>query len=116
MDLFSWQNMQNTHLSFSVKPTSALSAQIDYYAYWIADNNDAWYRSNGITTVRPLSAASKNASNYEGSELDFIVTWNVNRYFQVQGGYAHFFAGGYLLDTGTNDDANFGYIMATFKF
>ena len=116
MDLFSWQNMQNAHLSFSVRPAKALTAQIDYYACWSANNNDLWYRTNGLTSVRALTADAQNASNYRGSELDFIVTWNVNKHVQVQGGYAHFFAGRYLSDTGTSDDANFGYVMATLKF
>ncbi|MDR3404893.1 MAG: alginate export family protein [Chthoniobacter sp.] len=116
MDMFSWQNMQDAHVSVSVQPTKALTAQVDYYAHWLANNNDAWYRANGINTVRPLNAAAKDAGNYQGSEVDFILTWNVKKYFQVQGGYAHFFAGSYLSDTGAHDDADFGYVQALFKF
>ncbi len=116
MDMFSWQNMQDAHLSVSVKPCKDVTAQVDYYAHWLANNNDAWYRSNGLSTVRPLNAAAQDAGSYQGSELDLILTWNVRKYFQIQGGYAHFFAGNYLTDTGANDDANFGYIMATLNF
>jgi len=116
MDLFSWQNMQNAHLSFSVKPVKSVTASIDYYAYWLANNNDAWYRSNGVVAVRPLNTAAENASNFEGQELDFVVTWNVKKYFQIQGGFAHFFAGDYLANTGAHSDANFGYGMITLNF
>jgi len=116
MDLFSWQNMHDAHVSFSVKPAKPLTAQVDYYAHWIANNDDAWYRSNGLATVRPLNAAARNARSYQGSELDFILTWDVMKNIQLQGGYAHFFAGSYLEDTGAHDDANFGYVMATLKF
>ncbi len=116
MDLFSWQNMEDAHLSVSVQPTKSLTAEVGYYAHWLANTNDAWYRSNGVVTVRPVNAAAQNASSYQGSELDFILTWNAKKYLQIQGGYAHFFAGAYLKDTGTYDDANFGYIQATLKF
>lgn len=116
MDLFSWQNMQDVHATFSVQPTKTITAQVDYYAHWLADNNDAWYRSNGISTVRPLSAAAQNAGTYQGSEIDVILTWKPKKWFQLQGGYAHFFAGDYLKATGAHDDANFGYVMTTFKF
>jgi len=116
MDLFSWQNMHDAHVSFSVKPAKTLTAQIDYYAHWIANNNDVWYRSNGLTAVRPLDASARSARSYQGSELDFILTWDVMKNIQLQGGYAHFFAGSYLEDTGAHDDANFGYVMATLKF
>jgi hypothetical protein len=116
MDMFSWQNMQDAHVSVSVKPAKSLTAQVDYYAHWLANNNDAWYRSNGISTVRPLNVAAQDAGNYQGSELDFILTWNARKYLQIQGGYAHFFAGTYLKDTGAHDDANFGYVMTTLIF
>ena len=116
MDMFSWQNMQDAHVSVSVKPAKTLAAEAGYYAHWLANNNDAWYRSNGINTVRPLNAAAQNAGNYQGSEVDVLVTWNPKKYFQVQGGYAHFFAGQYLKDTGAHDAADFGYVQMLIAF
>jgi hypothetical protein len=116
MDMFSWQNMEDSHLSVSVNPTKSLTTEVGYYAHWLASTNDAWYRANGINTVRPVNAAARNAGSYQGSELDLILTWNVKKYLQIQGGYAHFFAGSYLTDTGAHDDANFGYVQATLKF
>ena len=66
--------------------------------------------------MRPLTPAAQNASSYEGSELDVVLTWNVKKYLQIQGGYAHFFAGSYLKDTGAHGDANFGYVQAMLTF
>jgi hypothetical protein len=116
MDLFSWQNMQDVHVSVSVQPFKTLNAEVGYYAHWLANNNDAWYRANGLVAVRPLNATAENASPYQGSELDAILTWSPRKYFQLQGGYAHFFAGNYLKDTGAHDDANFGYVQMLIKF
>ena len=42
MDLFSWQNMEDAHLSVSVQPTKSLTAEVGYYAHWLANTNDAW--------------------------------------------------------------------------
>ena len=47
-----------------------------------------------------MNAAAQNAGNYQGSELDLILTWNAKKYLQIQGGYAHFFAGNYLTGHG----------------
>lgn len=116
MDLFAWQNMQNAALSFRVSPAKAVTAQLDYRAAFLATNEDVWYRSNTVTAVRPLNAAARDASKFLGQELDFILTWNVNPHVNVQAGYAHFFAGSYLADTGASDDADFGYLMTTFTF
>lgn len=117
MDTFSWQNMNNAMISARVSPVKSLTAQLDYNAFWLATDGDVWYRANGLTAVRPLSAVGgRNVSNYAGSELDFVVTWDANKHLQFQGGYSHFFAGGYLKDTGAHDDADFGYLQATINF
>jgi hypothetical protein len=116
MDVFAWQNLHNAMLSFKVSPAKNVTAQVDYNAFWLADTNDSWYRANGITTVRPLNATSRAASDYCGSEVDFIVTWNPCKSVQIQGGYSHFFAGDYLKGTGFASDADFGYVQATITF
>ncbi|MEO6787349.1 MAG: alginate export family protein [Chthoniobacteraceae bacterium] len=116
MDVFSWQNLQNAMLSFKVTPVKDVTMQLDYNAFWLADTNDTWYRANGLNVVRPLNATSKKASDYCGSEVDFIVKWKVNRFLAVQAGYSHFVSGDYLKSTGFSSDANFGYVQATIKF
>ena len=117
MDEFSWQNMHNAMISAQVSPLKSVTVKVDYNAFWLANTNDVWYRANGLTAVRPLSAAAgQNVSNYAGSEVDLVVTWNATKHLQFQGGYSHFFAGSYLQDTGAHDDANFSYLQATITF
>lgn len=113
MDLFSWQNMHNPEISLKLSPLKKVTAELDYHAFWLADTNDAWYRANGLTTVRPISP---HAGNFVGTELDFVLTWNVCKNLSLQAGYCHFFAGDYLKDTGPSDGANFGFTMATLNF
>ena len=116
MDVFSWQNMHELALSLKASPCKSVTAQADFHTFWLANTDDSWYRANGVATVRPLSYAARSASNYAGSEADLIVTWNVRKELQIQGGYSHFFAGSYLSDTGPSSDANFGYLQAILTF
>ena len=113
MDLFSWQNLQNVAASFRVKPTKKTSMQLDYNAFWLANTNDAWYRANGTTRVRPITPG---APNYVGSEIDLTGTYQPFKFLAFQAGYSHFFSGSYVGATGPDSDANFGYIQALINF
>lgn len=116
MDAFSWQNMHDAEINVKVQPTRAVSLKAEYHAFWLANTNDVWYRANGVTAVRPMNSAARNADNYAGSEVDVTAQWNVTKNFAIEAGYSHFFAGTYLKDTGAHDDADFGYLQAALTF
>ena len=116
MDVFSWQNMHEIEVSVKAQPLKAVSVRAEFHAFWLATTDDFFYRANGVTAVRPLTPATRDADNYAGSEVDLLVTWNVNKHVQVEGGYSHFFAGAYLDDTGTDDDADFVYLQTKLTF
>ncbi len=116
MDLFSWQNLHNPMVSFRVTPVKPVTVQLDYHAFWLATTDDVAYRANGLTPLRPLTGAAREADSFVGQEVDLTVTWNARKWLQIQAGYSHFFAGDYLADTGPSDDAAFGYVMATLNF
>ncbi len=113
MDVFSWQNLHNPAVSFSMMPIKTVKVQLDYHAFWVVDSADAWYRANGTTAVRPINKA---ADNFVGTELDATVSWKINKQFSFLLGYSHFFAGDYLKATGASDDADFAYAQLTFDF
>lgn len=113
MDAFSWQNIHNPAVSFSVQPTKATKLQLDYHAFFLADTNDAWYRANGVTQVRPIKSG---ASSFIGTELDLTASWKVNKNLSLLAGYCHFFSGDTAKATGASDDADFAYVQATIDF
>ena len=113
MDVFAWQNIHNPAVKFSLGPSPKLRFSLDYHLFWLADTNDGWYPANQTSLVRPISP---DASSRAGSELDFTVLWKATDKLDVQAGYSRFFAGSYLDDTGASDDADFAYLMASFKF
>ena len=113
MDLFSWQNMHNPELSVKVKPCKQVGLETNFHWFWLANTNDAWYRANGTTRVRPITPG---APNYVGSELDVLITCQPVKSLVFLVGYSHFFAGDYVSATGPSDDADFGYVQATINF
>jgi hypothetical protein len=113
MDFFSWQNIHNPAISFSVAPTKDLTLRADGHLFWLADTGDAWYRANGVTMVRPINSS---ADSYVGAEIDFTAIWKPKKWLTVQAGYSHFFAGDYAEATGPSDDADFVYTSAAIDF
>lgn len=120
MDLFAWKNVHDVSLNLRCSPAANVSVQVDGHAFWLYSNEDAWYRANATTQVRPVTAAARDANLFAGTELDLTVSYNPFPWLKLLGGYSHFFAGRYLADTQTAaagaDDADFGYLQATVTF
>ncbi len=123
MDVFAWKNLHNPAIQLkftpyqdSLQPFKALTVQLDYHLFWLFTNEDAWYRANAITRVRPLNAAANNANRNAGSEFDLTVGYAPTKWLKFLAGYSHYFAGDYLTDTGAADDADFVYVQTIIQF
>ena len=93
--------------------------EITYNADWLANTRDYWYRGNSVlrtTTPTGQDVRTIGADSFAGQELDFIVRWKPTSWLSLDSGYAHFFTGSYLRDTGPADDAGFGYVQAQILF
>ena len=116
IDLFSWKNLREFTATVRGSPLPKTMIRIDYHDVSIYSSQDAWYRGNAVSTVRPLNAAAQTAPHRAGSETDLTVTWAPRPWITLDGGWARFFAGSYLRATGAGSDANFGYAQATVRF
>ena len=120
MDLFAWKNIHDPSVGLKLAPLKKLTVQLDGHGFWLYTTQDAWYRANGVTQVRPVNAAARNASPFCGSELDLTVGYTPVKWLKFLAGYSHFFAGQYLADTETAtagaSDADFGYVQMTVSF
>lgn len=116
MDTTGWVNMHNPQLNISFSPTAKMKVMLDYHLYWNASNDDAWRRVNGVTGVRPVNAAARNASSFRGQEFDVTAMYKFNPHVALQAGYSLFLAGDYLSDTGADDNAHFGYVQVQIDF
>lgn len=121
MDLFAWKNIHSPRATVSAAPHKRVNVQIDYHLFWLAEDEDYWYRANQVAVGVPARLDTKDPrSSFVGSEFDLTVTWNACKYAKLLAGYSHFFAGDFLNATkgGSNgtDDADFLYLQATLGF
>lgn len=113
-DLFYRQNLQEALVSLSAWPVpDKVRAEIAYHAFWLASDQDAWYRVGGSPRRRDVTGSSGNEL---GDEIDVTLDWKLDIHQAVQFTYAHFFHGNYVSATGPNDDSEVFYLQYQFKF
>lgn len=113
LDLFRWQNVRNPEIGMTFAPTEKFrfTPQADFF--WLQSKSDSWYNSSG-TVVRTKLAGDRDC--FVGSELSLRLYYDLNKFLKLETGYAHFFPGGYARDTGADDDIDWVYSQAAFKF
>lgn len=94
-----------------------LGGRVQYLGFWRANDSDGVYTATGA----PLGRPSASHDNFVGSELDFILGWQIDRHFSLTASYSHFFAGSYIShsDGGNSSlaqDIDFAYMTAQFTF
>ncbi|RME85690.1 MAG: hypothetical protein D6785_04130, partial [Planctomycetota bacterium] len=113
MDLASLQNLVDFIIHFSMKPAKNWLFKIDYHILALDTSRDNFYHAGrGIRRA----ASSTPASEFLGTELDITVKYKVNSFLSFLFGVSKFWAGDYLKDTGTHDNAEFAYFQTVLKF
>jgi len=113
LDFFRWQNVRNPEFNVIFSPTAKFrfTPQVDFF--WLQSKNDSWYNSAG-TVVRTKLTGVRNP--YVGTETSLRFYYDFTANIKLETGYAHFFSGGFVKDTGANDDADWIYSQLTLKF
>ena len=112
MDLISLQNLNDYRYQISIKPTKKLKLQSDFHLLYLDTPKDSFY-SASRTVIRTAVAGSTGISSHVGNEIDLSADYKLNNYMSFSTGYCHLFAGAYLKDTGSNNDADFFYFQTT---
>jgi hypothetical protein len=115
MDAFAWKNLREFVATARFTPLPQTVVRIDYHRFSLYSTQDAWYRANGVATVRPLNAAAQAAPSRAGDELDFTATWTPRPWAAIDLGYSRFSAGAYLQATGARSNAYFLYLQTTLR-
>lgn len=118
MDFIGWKNMHSIGSRLSWAQTRNLKITTEWHAFWLdEEQNDAWYDSTGRVF---RNAAGKDVSSFLGHEFNLFATYKVSEKLEMEAGYGHYFAGQYAADTAPigagSDDADFVYLMTTYKF
>lgn len=110
--LFGRPNLVAAHAGIDLHLTKSVTLLTSHYAFWRQNTDDALYSlSGGVVRADTGSNAA-----YVGNEFDIAVYWQVNKYWSAYLGYAHFFSGDFLEDTGASKDVDFLYAAVTFTF
>lgn len=115
MDVFSWKNMREIAVT-AVTTIAGTKARLEQHWFSLDNVNDTWFRSNGSTAVRPLTAGARVAPRRAGEETDFIVSRGFGKKVTVEVGFNYFAAGPYLARTGGANDGRLGYIQTLLKW
>jgi len=113
MDFFRWQNMREVATILNLSVTNKLKVIPQVNFFWLMSTNDAWYDSTGAV-LRNVSKGRR--SHYVGQEVSLRSIYELNKNIKLECGYAHFFTGGYVKDSGANDDADWTYAQVAFKY
>ncbi len=106
---FSWQNMINPAVRFSVQPTKTLKCEIIHRAIWLAADRDSWVKSG-------RRDATGNSGSFVGQEFDARLVWQLRSNFDLDFAYAHFFPGKFASGTGAAPPGNFMQLAAILRF
>jgi hypothetical protein len=112
MDRFSWRNMHDFAIRAKAKPMEKLTIKCDLHFFWLDDADDAWYNAGG-GVIRP---GTPGADEFVGEEIDLVASYKYNKNLSFSAGYSHFFAGDFVDDTGSDDDADWLFFQTVYSF
>jgi len=118
IDALGRQNIIDVHPGFTLnllkeEPAARLvTLLVQYRQFWRENNQDASYTSSGSI----LRTSGTSDSTAIGGEVDTQVNWQFNHYISAYAGYAHFFHGEFIAETGPANDIDFAYTALTVTF
>ncbi len=117
MDIFGRRNLEDLNLRLTVSPTEKLELLLWCHFFQLANGNDVPYNLN----MRPYAGLPAGSAGDQtlGTELDCMVTYDVNEQTQLRFGYSYFWAGTFYDTTPgvpTNRDGSFLYGHFQYKF
>lgn len=112
MYLFGRENIIDAHAGLALHLSKDVTFNADQHFFFRQNVHDAIYNLND-EVVR--TSDGSHAADI-GSETDLVVNWQIERHWSAYVGYAHFFTGPFLIQTGAHDDQDFFYAAVTFTF
>ena len=111
MYLFGRENLIDLHPELTVHLTDDLQLDVAQHFFWRQNTSDAVYNLSS-EVVRP----SASRARVIGNEFDISLYWQIQRHISAYAGYAHFFSGSFIQQTGSHADQDFAYASVTFTF
>lgn len=125
MDFYSWQNIQDARINFSIQPLPKMTLGASYRGVWLASTSDSFYLGNSVPRTGGTPgghngyAVNPTYGSFVGTEADIVLGYAITPYATVQTGYGHFFTGDYIkqsLSAFGSTDADYVYLQARVRF
>lgn len=111
-DLVARQNVIAASAGVSLRPLPALSAELAVHHFRRAGRGAGLFAASGA----PLRAGDPSAARAVGEEIDLSFAYRYDAHLLFGGGWAHFFAGPFVAQSGPGRDVDFAYLMAQYTF
>lgn len=112
MDFFRWQNMREIACNVALETDLKIKIITGINFFWVQNKNDYWYNAAGTKIRRYVN---ENTGRFIGTESSIVVKYDINDNIKVDCGYAHFFTGSYIKETGVGDDVDWSYAQVNVK-
>jgi hypothetical protein len=112
MYLFGRENIIDLHPELTFYLPHDLTLDIAQHFFWRQNTHDAVYNLNGGV----VRAGPNSDARTIGNEFDISLNWQIQRHISGYIGYAHFFTGTFIQQTGPHSDEDFAYVSLTFTF
>lgn len=121
MDMQSWKNMNELEVGVEYKPKSDLDMKLHWHGLGLRDAKDGWYGALGGLNPRvggTFIDATGASGREVGHEVDFDVTYRMDKQWTVMSGVGIFNPGRFVkaLNGGVANTQLWGYLSVQFKF
>jgi hypothetical protein len=113
-DLVGRRNIRSPRIMLRATPAKGVTLGLDFHFFRLDREEDGLYNAAGKLT-RPGDPTGR-ASRRVGWEIDLHVRFPIAERLIVWTGWSRFFAGSFLSDTGSSDDADFLFLQLTLDF
>jgi hypothetical protein len=110
-DLFGWQNIETVRAGITVEPHRRLTFTVQGLDDWAADALDSIYNTSGGAIVNNKTDHGRHV----GAEIDGYSWYELNRHFNLGGGFGYFGGGQFLTNVTTSHSYTYYYFALNFK-
>ncbi len=110
-DLFGWQNIESVRAGATVEPHRRLTFTVQGLDDWAADALDSIYNTSGSAIVNNKT----NHGRHLGAEIDGYSWYELNKHFNLGGGFGYFCGGQFLTSVTTSHSYTTYYFALNFK-
>ncbi len=116
-DALAFSNLIDLLVQLKLSPLPKLGVEIVFHQFWLYTQRDSRYFGSGAFSKRSLGygRSSSNGANNVGQEIDFVMSYKVNKHLGLSAGFSRLF-GGKVLSSFSNDDIDWAFFQVAFSY